>query len=196
MPRTFILTLMAANRVGILSTVTRALTELNADIQEVSQTVMQKYFTIILAAEFPAESEPAKIVSFIEEKCQKYGIEVSLKEPATESLQDDPSPEFEKYFLTINGHDEPGIIGAITTLLSDEQIDVTDLYALRNKADDAFAMVMELSMPGSVDAVELQTKLEDVGSRSGLSAALQHENIFLATSDPRPVRIAVPQRIS
>ena len=196
MPRSFILTLMAANRVGILSTVTQALRELNADIQEVSQTVMQKYFTIILAAEFPSDSEPAKIVEYIEDQCQKYGIEVSLKEPATESLQDDPSPEFEKYFLTINGHDEPGIIGAITTLLREEEIDVTDLYALRNKEDDAFAMVMELSMPGTVDAVELQNKLEDVGPRSGLSAALQHENIFLATSDPRPVRIAIPQRVT
>lgn len=192
MSRKYILTLMAANRVGILATVTRALYDLKADLQEVSQTVMSKFFTIILEAEFPGNQEPDEVVSRIESACAKYGVEVSIKEPAKETLQPDPDPQTEKYFLTISGHDEPGIICEITSMLRENNIDVIDLYAVRDKTDRSFVMIMELSVHGGIDAVELQQSLETLGTSAGLAASLQHENIFLATNDPRPVRIAIP----
>ncbi len=195
MAHRYILTLMAANRVGILSSVARALADLGGDLQEVSQTVMQKFFTIILAAEFPEDRRPEEIVEHIRDVCHPYGVEVSLKDPARETLQEDVGPGGEKYFLTITGQDEPGIIREITGQLSTQNIDVTDLYAVRNRHDRSFVLIMELSVPEGVDPVALQSDLESLGSRSGLSASMQHENIFLATNDPRPVRITLPRRL-
>jgi hypothetical protein len=53
-------------------------------------------------------------------------------------------------------------------------------------------IVMELG----VDALALQRDLEELGSAVGLSAALQHEDIFSATNDPRPVRLSMRLRRS
>jgi hypothetical protein len=44
-------------------------------------------------------------------------------------------------------------------------------------------------VPLGVNALVLQKELEELGSAVGLSAALQHEDIFAATNDPRPVRV-------
>jgi glycine cleavage system transcriptional repressor len=191
MPKRYIITLMAANRVGILAALTNALAELGGDIIEVSQTVMQKFFTIILAAEFPPHRESRVIVEHIRDVCRPFGVEVNLKDPEQETLQPDREPGGDKFFLTITGEDRPGIVRQITARLAQEGIDITDLYARRHD-DRSFVMVMELAVPGGVDPLGLQSELEAIGSAVGLSAALQHENIFAATNDPRPVRITIP----
>ena len=194
MPKRYIITLMAANRVGILASVTTALAELGGDLVEVSQTVMQKFFTIIMAAEFPEHRQPQVIIDHLRDVCRPYGVEVNLKDPAQEALQDPPPGGVEKYFLTLTGEDKPGIIRQITSRMAREGIDVTDLYARRSDADRSFVVVMELAVPAGVHALALQQELEQMGSAVGLSASLQHENIFIATSDPRPVRIAIAEQ--
>ena len=49
-------------------------------------------------------------------------------------------------------------------------------------------------LPIGVDAMALRADLEKLGKPIGLAATLQHENIFAATNDPRPVRIAALKR--
>lgn len=188
MAKKYIITLMAANRVGILSAVTTAMTELGGDLQEVSQTVMQKFFTIIMAAEFPDHRDPDVIVEHIRGFCRPFGIEVSLKDPQREPIDPSVESSVEKYFLTAVGEDRPGMIKQISARLAQDGIDITDLYAKRGD-DRSFVMIMELAVPLGVDALVLQRELEELGSAVGLSAALQHEDIFVATNDPRPVRV-------
>ena len=194
MPRRYIITLMAANRVGIMAALTNALAELGGDLIEVSQTVMQKYFTIILAADFPDHRKSEVIVDHLRDVCRPYGVEVNLKDPAQESPPELPAGGVEKYFLAITGEDKPGIIRQITARLAQEGIDITDLYAVRSDKDRAFVMVMELAVPLGLDALALQSELEQMGRSVGLSASMQHENIFIATNDPRPVRVAIAEQ--
>lgn len=186
---------MAANRTGILAAVATALGELGGDIHEVSQTVMQNFFTIILAADFPDHRDPKVIVSHIEGVCKPFGVEVILKDPACETLQVSPDEGVEKYFLTLTGHDTPGIVAQISGRLARERIDITDLYGLRKAGGQSFVMILELAIPVGVDALALRADLEQLGSAIGLSATLQHESIFAATNDPRPVRITAGKRL-
>ena len=180
MTKRYMITLMAANRVGILAAVTTSLAELGGDIQEVSQTVMRGFFTIIMSAEFPENRDPSVIVDHIRGVCRPFGVEVNLKDPAEETLQDPPA----------EGQDKPGMVRQISARLAQEGIDITDVFARRADEGQTFVMVMELAVPKGVDALALQRELEQLGSAVGLSAALQHEDIFTATNDPRPVRIA------
>ena len=53
MAREYIITMTAENRVGIMSAVTKAMTELGGDLREASQTVVRGFFTMIFSAEFP-----------------------------------------------------------------------------------------------------------------------------------------------
>jgi glycine cleavage system transcriptional repressor len=196
MTKRYIITLTAANRVGILAAVTTSLAELGGDIQEVSQTVMQRFFTIIMSAEFPDHREPAIIVEHIRGVCQHFGVEVNLKDPEQEVLQDVPAEGVEKYYLTAEGDDKPGMVRQVSARLAQEGIDITDVFARRADEGKTFVMVMELAVPIGVDALALQRELEQIGSAVGLTASLQHEDIFTATNDPRPVRVRLRARRS
>ncbi len=186
----YIINLMAANQVGIMAALTEALDDLKGDIQEVSQTVMQQFFTIILAADFPDKCSSDEIVSHLKKVCSPYRVEVTLKEPAQEKLFSYPTESVEKYFLTVTGQDQRGIIREIATRLEEVGIDITDLYAVRDDQHRQFMLVMELAVPTGIVTTELTQELEQLGSSVGLSAAFQHENIFAATHDLRPVRLA------
>jgi glycine cleavage system transcriptional repressor len=194
MTKRYIITLMAANRVGILAAVTTSLAELGGDIQEVSQTVMQRFFTIIMAAEFPENRDPTVIIEHIRGVCRPFGVEVSLKDPEQELLEEPPAEGIDRYYLTAEGQDKPGMVRQISARLAQEGIDITDVFARRADEGHTFVMVMELAVPPGVDALALQRELEQLGSAVGLSAALQHEDIFSATNDPRPVRVARMRR--
>lgn len=189
MTKRYIISLMAANRVGILAAVTTSLAELGGDIQEVSQTVMQGFFTIIMAAEFPETRDPSVIVDHIRGVCRPFGVEVCLKDPKVEVMQPAVPDGIEKYYLTAEGQDKPGMVRQISARLAQEGIDITDVFARRADEGQTFVMVMELAVPPGVDALALQRELEQLGSAVGLSASLQHEDIFSATNDPRPVRV-------
>ena len=191
MSKKYIITLTAANRVGILAAVTTAMDELGGDVQEVSQTVLQKFFTIILAARFPEHREQQVIVDHIRDVCRPYGIEVCLKDPEQETLMDEPESPTEKYFLTVTGQDQPGIMRQISSRLAQDEIDITDLYAVSGNAEHSFVMVMELSVSADVDTLSLQTELEKLGKSIGMSAVLKHESIFAATNEPHPLRASL-----
>ncbi len=189
MSKRYIISLMAANRVGILAAVTQALDDLGGSLVEVSQTVMQNFFTIILAADFPDDRDPKVIVDHISDSCKQYGVVVNLKKPDEETTLNRDPVQADHYFLTVTGHDQKGIIRKISAKLSQEAIDITDLYALRNDKENAFHLIMELSIPIEVEKFQLKNELEEIGKSSGLTATFQHGYIFEATHDPRPVRI-------
>jgi predicted amino acid-binding ACT domain protein len=74
MPRRYVITLTAANRVGILAAVTEALSQLGGNLVEIRQTVVQKFFTIILAADFPDERLPHVVADHIRDIGRPFGI--------------------------------------------------------------------------------------------------------------------------
>lgn len=84
MAREYIITMTAANRVGILSAVTKALSELGADLREASQTVVRGFFTMIFSAEFPDEMDPVVITDHLQDVCRSFGIDVNLKDADAE----------------------------------------------------------------------------------------------------------------
>ena len=55
---TYIVTVTAADRVGIVYSVSGALRDQQGNILELSQTVLRGYFTIILAVAFPDPRDP------------------------------------------------------------------------------------------------------------------------------------------
>lgn len=189
MSKRFILGLMAANQTGVLAAVATALAELGGDIDEASQTVMQGFFTIIIAADFPEHRDPEVIKGHLEGVCRPFGVEVILKDPAQEPLQELPSEGVERYFLTLTGHDTPGVVAQISARLARERIDITDLHGMRRAGDHSFVLILELAVPVGVNAEVLRTELEQLGRPIGLCATLEHEADFRSTNDSLRKRI-------
>ncbi|NOX56790.1 MAG: ACT domain-containing protein [Planctomycetes bacterium] len=189
MPKRYIITLTAANRVGVLAAVGTALDELGANIHELSQTVMQKFFSIILAADFPENREPQVILDHLRDACRPFGGEVCLKDPDAEELREDREGDYRTYYLTVEGKDRPGVMRRISSRLAERQIDIVDLYGLRDDDSQTFHAAMGLAVPAAVEIAPLQKDLKQLGDSLGLAIRLYNEQEALSLQEPRLLRL-------
>jgi glycine cleavage system transcriptional repressor len=183
----YIVTVTAADRVGIVHAVTGAVRDRGGNILELSQTVLRGYFTIILAVEFEAPQDPAQLREAIAERGRRFDLNVAVIEARAEAMQEPQVPGGERYILTVLGTDHPGNIHGISGCLAAHGVNIVDLHA---RADaPRFSMIMEAFLPPDLPPNTIRAELERIGRDLGLEAYVQHENIFLATSEPRPVRV-------
>ena len=82
MAKRYIMTVLAVNRTGILAALANALDELGGNMRDVSQAVIDKYFAVIMAAEFPEDQDQEVIVDHIRAICRPFGAEVTLRDPS------------------------------------------------------------------------------------------------------------------
>src|SRR6185312_5254424 len=101
---TYIVTVTAADRVGIVFSVAGTVRDQGGTILELSQTVMRGYFTIILAVDFPEPKEPRALADAISERGRRFGLTVAVIEAKPEAAE--PAvPNGERFILTVLGAD-------------------------------------------------------------------------------------------
>lgn len=179
----YIVTLLAQDRPGIVRDASSALSSLGGNITRLSQTVVRGYFTIIMSVEMPGERTQSEIRQAVERNGAVGEFEVNVRpyqEPAVCQ-----SCETERFTLSMQGQDQPGIIARTTTYLASLNINIEDFYSYVHSG--TLLMLAQVSVPVTLDAEEVQKGLEQVGRELGLIVHLQHENIFRATSKVRPV---------
>ena len=182
----YVVTVTAADRVGIVHSVTGTVRDFGGNVLELSQTVMHGFFTIILAAEFPGVLDPAELRKAVVDRGSRFGLTVAVIEAESAGLKP-PVENGERFILTVLGNDHAGNIHGICGCLADRGVNIVDLHA---RADGPiFSLVMEAFLPHDLSPVELRADLEKFGKGLGLEAFVQHENIFLATTEPRPIRV-------
>lgn len=185
----YVITVMAANRIGLLAAFSKALEDLGGNLQEVSQVVMRQYFSLILTADFPADRGVQVIADHIRDRCRPFGLEIIVKDPAEElAPQETPHAESERYVLTVSGRDQPGVLRKVAQRLAQESIDVIDLQGM-HESQETFVALLELCVPAGVDVLRIRQELDEYGSPLGLAFTLQHCRILAAMSHPEPLRI-------
>ena len=75
-----IVTVVGKDRVGIIASVCTALTEYNVNVLDISQTVMQGYFTMMMATEVSMCKIPlADLVTKMEEIGKEMGLSIRVQ---------------------------------------------------------------------------------------------------------------------
>ena len=191
MPR-YIVTVTAADRVGIVYSVAGTIHDEGGNILELSQTVMRGFFTLILEVEFPSIKDQKKLAGTIADRGKRFDLTVTVIDAET-LPPETPVPNGERFILTVLGGDSPGNIHGISSCLAAHGVNIVDMHA---RVDGStFSIVMEAFLPPDLSPATVRADLERFGRDHGLEAYVQHENIFLATSEPTPVRVGPDPRI-
>src|SRR3954452_25562657 len=161
---TYIVTVTAADRVGIVFSVAGTVRDQGGNIHELSQTVMRGYFTIILAVEFPEPRDPRKLASAISERGKRFDLTVAVIEQ--KAGLEAPVPDGERFILTVLGADNPGNIHGIAGCLAAHGVNVVDLHA--RAPGGRFSLVMEACRPPDVSPATVRAELERYGRGFGL----------------------------
>jgi glycine cleavage system transcriptional repressor len=172
MPRELIITMTAANRVGILSAVTKAMTELGGDLRECSQTVVRGFFTMIFSADFPDSLEPNVIRDHMMDACRSFDIEVGVKDPSVD-LPNDPGGGGSRVLaLRIGGKNKPGILLKMSATIALHRVDIAGMHAVRTAMGDHFEMVLKIAVPPDCNTDRLLSELQETGTDFDATAEL------------------------
>ncbi len=180
-----VISVLAPDRVGIVKSITTAITNLGGNIDGMSQTVVHGYFTIILTATFNKTLIQDEIREAILAQFDENDASVIVR-PFEESLETRCHEEHERYILTITGKDRPGILKTLTTYLYESNINIEDYYFTIQ--GEHVTHIGEITIPRELDIKQLQGELQTLLSSIDLIATLQHENIFRATSEIYSIR--------
>ena len=75
-----IVTVVGKDRVGIIASVCADLAELNVNVLDISQTVMQGYFTMMMVTDVSASTLPVvELARKLEEKGKEMGLSIRLQ---------------------------------------------------------------------------------------------------------------------
>jgi hypothetical protein len=189
MPKLYIMTVLAANRTGILAALANALDELGGNLRDVSQAVVHQFFAMIMAAEFPDDQSPEVIADHIGAVCRAFGANVTVVDPTLAlAMEGNIEPTHkERYVLTLAGRDRPGILRFLAHRLALDGIDLVDLQGRLQDSTQTFLSAMELAVPRGVDALQLCEELRHEFQSDGITVSLQHRRVIAALAHPEPV---------
>ncbi len=75
-----VITVLGCDRVGIIATITRVLADTNVNILDISQTIMQNIFTMIMLVDLSKMNvEFSALSDMLNKKGEELGVEVRLQ---------------------------------------------------------------------------------------------------------------------
>lgn len=174
---------MAADRPGMMAHIGQRLERLGGRIEDLSQTVMRGYFTVIVHGRFPNGVTAAAIEEALTDQAEELAVGVRAAPAGVEQR-----PSGQRLILTARGGDRGGVVGALGLFLADRDINIEDMYARVEPGAEEYVMVLQLLCPLERDLRQLQLDLAELADDLGMTAHLQHENVFLATNEIGAVR--------
>ena len=92
----------------------------------------------------------------------------SLGEGATIFVEGEP------YIVSVYGSDHPGIVHRIATVLADASVNITDVNTriIGEDEEPVYAMLLEVTLPRSLDPKELDSRLQAMATELGVDASL------------------------
>jgi glycine cleavage system transcriptional repressor len=178
--KAFALSVMARDRVGIVAGLTEAVLQFDGNIDALSQTVLEGYFTLIGMVSFAEDVDAAALLEAVKAEGSVGELEVTVKE-RVEGAGHAPPAHNDTFVLTVSGPDQSGIIHRMTEFLADRQINIDDLYAFLD--GDEFRLMAELEVPPDRALDRLLVDMESLWREQNIRVSLHHKAIFMATTD-------------
>jgi predicted amino acid-binding ACT domain protein len=183
--RRFVISVLIRDRVGILRDITSAVTNMGANIDGISQTVVAGYFTVTLTATFLANRDPDEISRRVVENFVKDEVSVVVR-PYEGLPAARPAVEGDGYIVIVTGKDREGILKAITTFMASKGINIEDWQVEFDGKD--VRHIGEITVPAVLDIKQMQDEFRRILTPMKLSCYMQHENIFRATNEIGPIK--------
>jgi glycine cleavage system transcriptional repressor len=172
--RHFAVSAIGRDRPGIVAAVSEVLLDHQANIEDSQMTILRGHFTMTLIVSAPDTADHDTLEAELRRVGERLALEAwSVSD--VEELEGDGHPE-PSHILTVYGIDHPGIVNAISSTLAGEGVSITDLTT-RVLGDEGetllYAMIIEIALPSSIDASELERKLLSVGDEQKVEVSFR-----------------------
>jgi glycine cleavage system transcriptional repressor len=162
---------MGADRPGIVAAVTGVLLRMGCNLKDCSMTVLSRHFAMVMEVEGPDDLAPEALEAELarSEGCAELSVDVRpAGDGAPIVVEGDP------YIVSVYGSDHPGIVHRISTVLADNSVNITDVNTrvIGENGEPVYAMLLEVTLPRSLDPTELDDALQATAAEVGVEASL------------------------
>ncbi|MBC8392132.1 MAG: hypothetical protein H8E17_06170 [Deltaproteobacteria bacterium] len=177
----FIFTVTGSDRPGIIALISKALKELDCNIENVSQVVFDNIFASIFLIAGQSNLTKSYLLDFLSEKISPFDLEVFAKKIENKIEKKEPA-ESEPFIITIQSPDKKKILVDITAFIAKYNINIRSLSGVfqdQDKENENIA-ILEVDVPKDISLIKLKKEMNDVADRQCLKVNMQHKDIFSA----------------
>ena len=162
---------LGADRPGIVAAVTGVLLRMGCNLKDCSMTVLSRHFAMMMLVEAPDDVPADALEAALAEAEANFDLTVAVRplgEGATIFVEGEP------YIVSVYGSDHPGIVHHIATVLADASVNITDVNTriIGEDEEPVYAMLLEVTLPRSLDPKELDSRLQAMATELGVDASL------------------------
>ncbi len=173
-----VLFVLGPDRPGIIATISKVLFESDCNLEDVSQTILQREFISIVIASLNESADEKIVLEELRSHLEPLGLYVHLKTMSGSPVL--PQHVGESFVITTVGPDRPGLIAGISEVLARHNINIANLKAVSrvDQQPPHYITIYEVDIPPFTDFHEFRTALYARAKELTLDINLQHREIF------------------
>ena len=167
----FAVSAVGRDRPGIVAAVTKVLVDHDCNLEDTSMSILRGHFAMMLVVAGPPSLDAAALESALSQTTSGFDLVVAVRQ-IDDEVPD--SPEGASWTVAVYGADRPGIVHAITSLLADAGVNVTDLTTrvIGDVDRPVYAMVLEVTLPAAVSPEDVAARLDEQAASLGVECSL------------------------
>lgn len=154
-------TVIGPDRPGIIAEVTGALAGVGVNLEDSTMTLLRGHFAMMLVCTGPADAVREALAALEGE------LVITVREVGPEVPR---AAVGAPYLLSVHGADRPGIVSAVTGVVSSVGGNVTDLST--RLSGDLYVLTAEVELPPTVAVPMLESALEVTADELGVGVTL------------------------
>lgn len=170
----FAVSVVGADRPGIVAGVTESLYRLGCNIADSSCAMLSGEFAMILIISHKKPFTKTQLLDELKPVCDKMSLTLSVRHlsPADE---DRKTSSGELCQITVYGADQPGIVFHVTNSLAENGINIMDLNTklVGSEADPVYVMMLEAVLPEGVELPQMEQMLAKLKERLQVETAVR-----------------------
>jgi glycine cleavage system transcriptional repressor len=167
------LSAIGRDRPGIVAATTGALLRHGANVEDSRMSILRGHFTMMLVVSVPNDADREALASDLDSVAADLGLE-ALALSAIETASDATAEP--THVVTVYGVDHPGIVHRAAETLAAHGVNIVDLQTklVEDEGEPSiYVLQMEVTLPGGLDAADLDRSLADLGERESVEVSLR-----------------------
>ena len=167
----FAVTAIGRDRPGIVAAISRALLDLDGNIEDSQMAILRGHFAVMLIVKLPDKAEPADLDAGL----QQVRRDLELEAIAVNRVDDlGVAGARPSHVITVYGADHPGIVHGVSAALAERGVNITGLETrLAGAADSAlYVMIIEVAIREAAEA-DLEAALREVGTQANVEVSIR-----------------------
>lgn len=159
----YAVSVVGADRPGIVAGVTEALYKLGCNIADSSCAMLAGEFAMILIISHRKPFTKSSLLEELKPVCEKLSMTLSVRH-LPQGEQDRKDTPGEICQITVYGADQPGIVYRVTSALAVQQINIMDLQTKLAGSENApvYIMLLEAVLPDGITSEAVENLLNSL----------------------------------